>query len=112
MIHDLFRYASQNQTLNLINYDYYSISKNEILFLIQKCKICQTKVINKSKDLFNLIILITIIEYNQTNDIDMRFYFDGKYNWICHIVSDFSKIHMMIIIENKTPISIGYVIHK
>lgn len=42
-VYNSLGYASQDPTFKAINQDYHRISRDEIIFLIEQCKICQKK---------------------------------------------------------------------
>lgn len=91
--------------------DYYGVTRGEVVFLIELCEICERKAGSKSKGPLKPTVSLKIFERIQRDLLDMRSTPDEKYKWICHMVCHFSKIRMMVAMENKEAATVARVVH-
>ena len=109
--HNSLEHVEQNSTFKEINMNYYEINRNEVIFLIKLCEICQRKHHSRFKDSLIFIVSIKMFERVQMNLIDMRSIFDRDMCWICHIKNHMSKFHQLYAMKNKKTVIVTRKIH-
>ena len=77
---------------------YYSISCQEVVYLVKQYEICNKKAANRSRGPLTPIISTELFEQVQVDLIDFRHQPDApygpagpKYHWVMHIKDHFSK---------------------
>ena len=80
IIHNSFEHVEQNFTFKEIKFNYYDVNRDEMLFLIKLCEICQRKHQSRFKKSLISIVFKIFFQRVQMNLIDMRAIFDRS--WI------------------------------
>ena len=74
--HNSLKHIDMNLTVKEIERQYYEIKREEVLFLLKLCEICQRKTVSRSKGPLKFILSSRVFERVQINLIDMLISFD------------------------------------
>ena len=70
--HLLGKHAGQDMTWEAVKNTYYSISRDEVIFVVKQCEICHRKAANRSRGSLTPIINIELFERVQIDLINFR----------------------------------------
>jgi hypothetical protein len=94
-------HAGRNKVWPTIEQQYYGIKREDVEFILKKCKNCTLNRPNTTKAPLVPIISGRAWERVQIDLIDMRHEPSGQYKWILHIKDHFSKYTQLYPLKSK-----------
>jgi hypothetical protein len=94
-------HAGRTKTWNIIQQKFYGLKREEVEFIIKRCKNCTLNRPSTTKAPLVPIISGRAWERVQIDLIDMRHEPSGQYKWILHIKDHFSKYTQLYPLKNK-----------
>jgi hypothetical protein len=111
-IHRLLQHFGIQKTYKRVNERYYSITRNDVTWVVNRCTICNLKA--AAKDLAPVIPIVASRCLNrfQIDLIDFSTTPDGKYNWIIQGKDPFSRYVLLDALEDKQASSVADIIKQ
>ena len=94
-------HAGRNKVWPAIEQQYYGIKREDVEFILKRCKNCTLNRLNTTKAPLVPIISGRAWERVQIDLIDMRHEPSGQYKWILHIKDHFSKYTQLYPLKSK-----------
>lgn len=105
--HVLLKQVGYRKTYKAIEQEYYGIVREDVLWLLTRCRICLVNRPNRSRGVLEPIVSNDTLEQVQIDLVDLRHEPDGQYKWLLHIRHHFSKFTSLYALKSKQCIEVA-----
>lgn len=95
------KHSGYRKTQEMVNRQYYGISRLMVQKYISLCPTCQTSQPQLTRPNLRPIVENNFLDRFQIDLIDMRHRPDGEYYYIGHTMDHFSKFHVLFALKSK-----------
>lgn len=99
--HVSLEHAGYQKTYKAIKREYYGIVRNDVLWLLARCRTCLVNRPNKSRGVLEPIVSNFTLERVQIDLVDFRHEPDGQFKWLLHVRDHFSKYTSLFALKSK-----------
>lgn len=100
-------HAGYKKTYKAIQNGYYGIVRDDVSWLLMRCRTCMVNRVNRSRGVLEPIVSNFTLERVQIDLVDMRHEPDGQYKWLLHIRDHFSKYTSLYALKSKECVEVA-----